>query len=1276
MADQAVDTKHLLPNLLPYVPRLVVDWASDTVDQRWQVVDGSLLFVDVSGFTKLSERLARHGKVGAEEVVDVIGGCFTALLAVAYEGGGSLLKFGGDALLLLFTGPDHPERAAAAAVGMQRRLAQVGRLETSAGRVVLRMSAGVHSGEFGCFLVGASHRELLLAGPAVTTTVAMEAAASAGQVIVSHATATALPRVLLGEPLGPGIRVRRTTPPSVEHSVGEPLVRPGFDTALYLPTSLRHHLNAGGGEPEHRQVSVAFIHFDGTDALYEREGPAAVSDALDELVTDVQRAADERDVTFLGTDVDHDGGKFILVAGAPRAVPRDEDRLLAALHGLSGGSRRLKIRAGVHRGSVFAGDVGPVYRRTYTVMGDTVNLAARLMARAEPGQIITTPSVLDHSTTPWSTTALEPFMVKGKRHPVEAFVLGPPRRRAMSVVSSLPLVGRDEELAAFDAQIAAVRSGEGRLVQIVGEAGIGKSRLADELRRRAGEHMPQVTIACDPYEASTPYAAFWWLLHDLLGVAPDAPRDEVGEQLERRVREVAPGLSPWLPLLATPLDLDVADTPETANLSPEFRHERVSEVTAAFLDAAMPRPVLVVVEDVHWMDSASQSILSRIVDGLADRSALVCVTRRKDEAGFEAPVQRHVCTLTPEPLTKEQAKAALVAATEDAPLRPDEVAMLADRAAGNPLFLAELLATAIASGTVDSLPDSVDAVISAQVDLLPPVLRRVLRHASVLGRTFSLKDLHSVSDPDLPIADETTWRELEGFISFTGPGALAFRHGLLRDTVYEGLTFRRRRELHARAGDAIVANLGDDVDTEAELLSLHSFHAQRFADAWRYARIAGMRAYDKYANTEAAELLERALAAARRVGEVATTDLAEVWETLGDARERAGFFDDALAAYRNARRLRAGDPAAEASLLVKEAVIAERTGHYRRVITTVRRGLRLLEHAGPEAGEARARLKIWYAIVREAQGRPEEAGLACLEAIDEAVAADALTAEAHARFVLDWIQVERGRSDLAVHSERALEIYEQVGDLGGQAVVLNNLGAFAYWEGRWDDAVALYERGREARLVTGNAVDAASGTMNIGEVYADQGHVDEAEACFRDAARVWRAVRHRSGVALATMHLGRIAARRGQFEAAFAQLAEARATFAEIESAGDVLEVDTRTAECRLLAGDPSGALELADDGLALAAGLVERAALERIRGEALVALDRTDEGLAALESSLREALARGARYDVALALHSLVEPYARLGNLTAAEEAEREAATIFDDLGILRAPAPAPVVI
>ncbi len=133
----------------------------------------------------MSERLARHGKVGAEEVTDAIGTCFEALLEIAYQAGGGLLKFGGDALLLLFTGPGHAERAAGAALGMQNRLAVVGRLDTTAGRVVLRMSAGVHTGAFQCFLVGESHHELLMTGADVTTLTDMEGAASAGQVVVS-----------------------------------------------------------------------------------------------------------------------------------------------------------------------------------------------------------------------------------------------------------------------------------------------------------------------------------------------------------------------------------------------------------------------------------------------------------------------------------------------------------------------------------------------------------------------------------------------------------------------------------------------------------------------------------------------------------------------------------------------------------------------------------------------------------------------------------------------------------------------------------------------------------------------------------------------------------------------------------------------------------------------------------------------------------------------------------------------------------------------------------
>jgi class 3 adenylate cyclase len=177
-----------------YLPRLVREWDDEAAGRLHRAIDGSMVFVDVSGFTKMSERLARHGKVGAEEVTEVIGGTFDRLLGEAYAYGASLLKFGGDALLLFFQGDGHYLRAAAAAADMRRSLRDLGRLKTSAGLVSLRMSVGVHSGLFDFFMVGESHRELIVAGPAATATTAMEAAASAGQILLSPASASLLPK--------------------------------------------------------------------------------------------------------------------------------------------------------------------------------------------------------------------------------------------------------------------------------------------------------------------------------------------------------------------------------------------------------------------------------------------------------------------------------------------------------------------------------------------------------------------------------------------------------------------------------------------------------------------------------------------------------------------------------------------------------------------------------------------------------------------------------------------------------------------------------------------------------------------------------------------------------------------------------------------------------------------------------------------------------------------------------------------------------------------------
>ncbi len=184
--------------LRPYVPRLVVEWLRTTPDALHRELEASLVFVDISGFTALTERLARKGKVGAELMRDTLDGVFRALLDEAYDWGAGLLKWGGDALLLMFDGPEHAQRAARAAWEMQATIDRVGRLHLTGGTIVLRMSVGIGTGMYHFFMTGSVHRELLIAGPAMTETLTMEAIADAGEIGISPALVAQLPASCIG----------------------------------------------------------------------------------------------------------------------------------------------------------------------------------------------------------------------------------------------------------------------------------------------------------------------------------------------------------------------------------------------------------------------------------------------------------------------------------------------------------------------------------------------------------------------------------------------------------------------------------------------------------------------------------------------------------------------------------------------------------------------------------------------------------------------------------------------------------------------------------------------------------------------------------------------------------------------------------------------------------------------------------------------------------------------------------------------------------------------
>src|SRR5262249_53948570 len=263
---------------------------------------------------------------------------------------------------------------------------------------------------------------------------------------VSADTAARLARGAVGEPAGDGflLRWRRV----VEGGPGPRLARTVGPEEIeqLVPIALRAHLREGEGESEHRSGAIGFVKFLGTEDLLLARGPNAWADALEGIVTTVQRGVDDEDITLLASDIDANGGKLILGAGVPTAGDDDEGRMLRAAGAVLDTPLGLPIKIGVNRGHVFAGEIGAEFRRTFTVMGDTVNLAARLMAAASPGQLYSTAEVLDRSRTLFTADALEPFYVKGKAKPVQAYAVGDATGVRELKTSTLPFVGRDNEL--------------------------------------------------------------------------------------------------------------------------------------------------------------------------------------------------------------------------------------------------------------------------------------------------------------------------------------------------------------------------------------------------------------------------------------------------------------------------------------------------------------------------------------------------------------------------------------------------------------------------------------------------------------------------------------------------------------------------------------------------------------------------------------------------------------------------------------------------------------
>jgi tetratricopeptide (TPR) repeat protein len=671
------------------------------------------------------------------------------------------------------------------------------------------------------------------------------------------------------------------------------------------------------------------------------------------------------------------------------------------------------------------------------------------------------------------------------------------------------------------------------------------------------------------------------------------------------------------------------------------RKERLETLTSELLGRLLPAGTVLILNDLHLMDDASLDLIRQLAVDTPERPWMLVISRRPDS---EDPLEdMDVERIQLGPLSNEAAAELLAQATADAPLPPDRLIRLAERAAGNPLFLHELSSQLTEGGDLDTLPSTVEDAIAARIDRLDPAGRRTLRAAAVLGMDVETILLEAILEPERDrLPDGVVLHPLAEFLDPAGPFRYRFAHELIREVAYDALPYGRRTDLHTRTARAIRARAGSEVDAQADLLSLHCFHGAQYEDAWRFSILAAERAQARYANADAADSYRRALASGAHVKSLEPAELARAEEALGELCVNLGETREAETTLRRGLDRVRDQPILAARLQLKVVWLREMTGKHRVAMQWARRAERTLGDLDtPEARALRADLATWLARLSYRLGHHTDTLAFAEDAVKLAEETGNLMTLAEALELADSSALELGKP-AGAGAARALAIYEELGALRDQARVRNTLGGIAYHRGEWSQALEQYAASEQAFVQSGELWSSATPAANRAEILADLGELEEARQGFERAMTVWRSVNAASFLAFGDYQLGRIAARQARHDDALTHLQAAREHFKSTGETTQLITVDAFTAESLCVAGHYDEALALADatlrraevhEGFATTAPL-----LQRVRGLALLALGDDGGGEDALRLSLDAARARGAGHEVAFALKTLID--------------------------------------
>lgn len=1222
------DEQAILHSIGAYVPgflirRVMADPHASLAGQE-ERMNAALLFADVSGFTAMSESLARLGKEGAEELTRVLNDYFTTMIDLVRGYGGQIIKFGGDAMTCAYaSGPiplptDEPStslqadilHACACALAMQQEMAKFQAVETMGGVFELRMKIGISAGSVLFLTVGDPQKgqEYVLAGHPLDRMAEAEHHAIAGEVVVDGECIAGLGTswdelgIALGEEREGFLLVKelvRAAKRAEETEIDWGTPREGAteqaiaQLAPFLPQTVYEQIIEGQRQfvGEHRQVVSLFVNFFGLD--YDDD--LAAGQKLQQYFTVIQGII-HRYGGRLNRVITGDKGSLLhLLFGAPVGYGNNEERAVGCaleMQQIAVASDELPFitdqQIGIASGYVFAGNVGSERRREYTVMGDVVNLSARLMQAAGPGEILMDRGTARRAEHGFVCEELPPIRVKGKQEPVP--ICRPTGMREEIKIWSggeakarrreSPFVGREQELASLETILDRVMAGHGQLLVISGEAGVGKSRLLEELielGHEKGKGMYGMGGDCLSYGSQSPYLPWIGFFASFFGLGSG----EAGEykdrarRIEQRMVEADPGLRDWVPLIGQLLGLPVPDNELTASLDAELRKQRTFDITLTLLrDQARRVPLFFVVfEDTHWIDAISLELLNYVARNIEDhRILLVALHRPTVELAEWKQYDYHThIELTDLPADDALNLVKLRLSMADVP-PPLQDRVLRGEERVNPFWVEELINSLIDReylvpdngkgyrlvGDLSQveIPDSVQALVMSRIDRLDESSKLSIKVASVIGRTFRYQPLYGIypvtitQDRLHQNLDRLSRLDLTPLDRPEPDWEYIFKNIISQEVAYESLLYRHRRELHHRMGEYLEETYPDSLEEYYELLADHYSRSGDQDKSWNYLIKAGDKAKELYANDAAIARYSRALAMA-----IGREDVYRVHESLGDVYRLIGQFEKALRSYQQALEHNPPTTAQVADINRKIARVCEQQVRY---------------------DEAMHYLNVARAVLGEEQETPE------LARVYES---------------MGWITMRQGNYEKALElCEKGLDLAaplsQDKGEYQVKARLYHTLGSIYWRMGDYPQAVANYQTCIEMWESIHDLYEMERSYNNLASVYGHQGNLALAAQYFQEGLEISQRIGHTYGTAMFYNNLGVISYMLGDYARAIEYYERSLPIRRELGDSLGIADIYNNLGEVHDSLGNHEQALHYLQQAVALFQGIGAKTAL------------------------------------------------------------------------------------